>query len=389
MQDFTYYNPTKIIFGKGKTKQVGKVTALYGKRILLLYGKGSVKKTGLYDTVIHSLKEEGLKFVECGGIKSNPVLSLVKNAIELFRKENLDVIVALGGGSVIDTAKAVAAGACYDGDVWDFFIHKASVTKAIPILVVLTLAASASEMNDGGVITKEETLQKYSLGGEPLFPKVSILDPENTFTVPQNYSMFGAVDAIVHLLESYFNALDPFTPFQDRFIEGLIKTIIESAEKIFHEPENYNARANLMWCATWGLNGLAPAGVGSTGFPMHMIEHSLSAIYNIPHGAGLSIILPAWMKHKTKEAPKKVAQLAERVFNISEGSVKEKAILGIEAIENWFKKIGVPTRLEDSNIPASDIRKIAENAFGLAQTWNLNTYTVEVIEDILHLAAKG
>jgi alcohol dehydrogenase YqhD (iron-dependent ADH family) len=386
MQDFIFYNPTKIIFGKGKTKLVGKVTIQYGKRALLLYGMGSVKKSGVYDAVADSLKEAGVEFVDCGGIKSNPVLSFVYKAIELFKKEKLEIITAVGGGSVIDTAKAIAAGVCYDGDVWDFFIGKSRVRKAIPIIVVLTLPASASEMNDGSVITKEETKQKYSFGGEPLFPKVSILDPVNTCTIPINYSMYGAVDAIVHLLEGYFNASDPHTPFQDRLVEGLIKTIIESAEIIFNESENYNARADMMWCATLGLNGLAPAGVGSTGFPMHMLEHSLSAIYDIPHGAGLSIILPAWMKYKSKETPSKFAQFAERIFNINSGSIQQKAILGIESLEKWFEMIGVPIRLEYYNIPSIDIPQIAENAFGLAQVWGLKEYSIDVNKEILDLA---
>lgn len=387
MQDFIFYNPTRIVFGRGKTSKIGELTAAYGKRVVLVYGRESARKTGLLVKVIRSLEEAGIDVIESGGVKSNPVLSFARKAVTLFRKEKAEAVVALGGGSAIDTAKTVAAGACYDGDVWDFFCDKAPVQKAVPVLVVLTLAATASEMNDGAVITNEETGQKFSCSGDALFPKVSILDPENTFTAPLNYSMYGAVDAIVHLLESYFNASDPYTPLQDRLVEGLVQTIMESAEVILKEPDHYHARANLMWAATLGLNGLAPAGVGGEGYPMHMIEHSLSALYDVPHGAGLGIVAPAWMRHKCQGAPYKFARFAERLFGVREGAVAEKAWIGIASLETWFRSIGVPVRLQDAGIPLGDIPKIAANAEMNARRWKMKKYPLETIRDILALTA--
>ena len=386
MRDFIFYNPTRIVFGRGKTSEIGELTAAYGSRILLVHGRESARKTGLLTKVIRSLAEAEVDVVESGGVKSNPVLSFARKAISLFRKTNREVVVAVGGGSVIDTAKTVAAGACYDGDAWDFYCGKAQVQKAVPVLAVLTLAATASEMNDGAVMTNEETGQKFSCGGDALFPKVSILDPENTFTVPLNYSMYGAVDAIVHLLESYFNATDPDTPLQDRFVEGLVQTIKESAEIIFREPHHYQARANLMWAATLGLNGLAPAGVGGEGYPMHMIEHALSALYDVPHGAGLGIVAPAWMRYQCYSAPQKIAQFGERIFGFRVGSPEEKAKKGIRALEIWLQSIGVPIRLQDIGIPLDDIAKIAANAEMNARRWKMEKYRIELIKAILSLA---
>ena len=242
MQNFDFYNPTRIIFGRGQTNRVGEVTKAYGKRVLLLYGRGSVKRIGLFEKVVRSLRQAGVGWIEYGGVRSNPVLGFARKAIDLFRREKLDAIVAVGGGSVIDTAKTVAAGVLYEGDAWDFFCNKAEVEKAVPVIVVLTLAASGSEMNGGGVITNEKTQQKLHLVGEPLFPKASILDPVNTYTAPIDHSMYGAVDAIMHVLEGYFNATDPATPLQDRFVEGLVKTVMENAKIIFYKPNDYEAR---------------------------------------------------------------------------------------------------------------------------------------------------
>ncbi|NQT32934.1 MAG: iron-containing alcohol dehydrogenase [Candidatus Omnitrophica bacterium] len=386
MQNFDLYNPTNVVFGKGEVPRIGELTASYGRRVLLVYGLGSVKKTGLYDKVTGSLREAGVEWVDSGGVKPNPVLSFAREAIGTFKQEKLDAIVAVGGGSVIDTAKTVAAGSRYDGDVWDFFTGKAGIEDASPVTVVLTLAAAASEMNGGAVITNEDTLQKTHIVSRHLFPKASILDPVNTFTVPRNYSMYGAVDAIIHVLEPYFNSSDPDTPLQDRFIEGLIKTIMESADIIYRQPNNYNARANMMWGATMALNGIASSGAGCTGFPMHMIEHSLSAIYDIAHGAGLAVVAPAWMKYNAPEEPRKYAQFAERVFDIGGGTPEERALEGIAALERWFSSVDAPVTLEDAGIPAEDINKIAKNANSLSELWGLPDYTVDVIADILRLA---
>jgi hypothetical protein len=374
-----FYNPTEIVFGESKTSKIGKYVK--GKKCLLLYGSGSIKKNGIYDNVADSLKKEEVVFVEKGGVKPNPVLSFVYEAIELAKSEQVDCILAVGGGSVIDTAKAVAAGYYYEGDVWDFFIDKAQIIKALPIYVVLTLAATASEMNSGAVITNEKTKQKFNIRADALFPKVSILDPVNTYTVPRNQVANGSVDAIVHLLEGYFTKTYPNTPIQDGFVEVLVKTVIEETKQIFKNPEDYDARANFMWSATLALNGLTTAGIGNFAFPNHMMGHSLSALYDIAHGASLSIMLPAWLKYNEAKLKGRLSRFGKEVFGQDD---PKQAIL---AIEEYFKEIGSPVRLGGAHIDVSEIDKIAENAVALAKKWGLNEYTKEVIADILKLAS--
>jgi len=309
------------------------------------------------------------------------VLSFVYEAIDTARKEQVDCILAVGGGSVIDTAKAVAAGFYYNGDVWDFFVDKAKITKALPIYVVLTLSATASEMNSGAVITNESTKQKFNIQAVSLFPKVSILDPTNTYTVPQNQVANGSVDAIVHLLEGYFTKSYPNTPIQDGFVETLVRTIIATTKKILENPKDYDARANFMWSATLALNGLTTAGIGNYEFPNHMMGHSLSALYDIAHGASLSIVFPAWLKYNESNISKRLASFGKAVF----GKTNSKDT--ITAFEEYFHEIGAPIRLKEVNIDKADIDKIAENAVSLATKWGLKTYTKEVIAKILKLAA--
>ncbi|MCP4547621.1 MAG: iron-containing alcohol dehydrogenase [bacterium] len=387
MNDFVFHNPTMVIFGRGRTDEIGKVTQPYGKRVMLLYGQESARKSGLLARVGSSLTAEGIEFIERGGVQPNPLLSFVRESVEIFRAENLNAIVAVGGGSVIDSAKAIAAGVRYAGDVWDFFDAKAQVKEACPIMVVLTLAATASEMNNGCVITNGDTQQKFAASGPPLFPRVSILDPENTFGVPLDHSMYGAVDAIIHVLEAYLTGVSEPTPLQDRLVEGLIPTIREAADAILLDPCDYDARANMMWAASLALNGLTTAGVNDYNFPMHMIEHSLSALYDISHGAGLGIVAPAWMRDECSRAPRKFAHFAERIFGITGKDDTHVALAGIEALENWFRELGVPVRLGEADIPGADIPRIAENAVMLAKRWGMGkVYDAARIEGVLRRA---
>lgn len=385
MENFEFWNPTKIIFGKDTISQIGQETQKFGGKVLLVYGKSSIKKNGVYDKVISSLRAAQLEVVEFSGVKSNPVLSHAQEGIALVKKEGIDVIVAVGGGSVIDEGKAIAVGAKTDRDIWDFCIYKATVEDALPVLAVLTLAATGSEMNFGSVITNEATQQKFAIETPHIFPKVSILDPTATYTVPKTYTAYGAVDIISHATEGYFNCEDSWTPIQDRLVEGLVKTVMECAEKLLENSEDYQARATMMWASTLALNGLPVAGIGEYEFPTHMIEHSLSSLYDMAHGAGLSIVTPGWMKYAYKKSPEKFAQFAERVFDIQEGSAEKTAEKGIETLQAWFDKIGSPTTLAAANIPAGDIPKIAENAEQAAVLWELKGYTTEVIIEILNL----
>nr|MBF0221877.1 iron-containing alcohol dehydrogenase [Desulfobulbaceae bacterium] len=387
MYNFVLENPTKIIFGQDTIKQIGPEVSLFGKNVLLVYGSGSIVRNGIYDRVTASLGDACLHVTELNGIRSNPLLSDVRRGIDLAKNHSVDVVLAVGGGSVIDSAKAIAAGAVVDHNVWQFFRGKKGITNPLPVCTVLTLAASGSEMNGGMVITNEQTSAKLGTGNKKLCPKVSILDPTATFSVPANYTAYGAVDAIAHCLEFYFNAQLVNSPVQDRFIEGLIINIIEACNTLMLEPDNYEARANIMWCATMALNGWTAAGLGMVGFPMHMIEHSLSAYYDIAHGAGLSIIIPAWMRWAQNSHTKKLAQFAERVFQIHTGTSGSKAATGIERLTDWFATVHCPIKLSHCSIDTNDITKLTEHSLIQAKIWRLKEYNPEIIEEILSLAS--
>lgn len=383
MQNFVFENPTKIIFGQGQIFRIGKETASFGKKALLVYGMGSIFKNGIYDQVTDSLKKAGVAFVDFPGVKSNPVLSHVNKGIEIARREDVDVILAVGGGSVIDAAKTIAAGTKANHDVWDFFTFNKPITDALPVLTVVTVSASASEMNSGAVVTKENGCQKYCMVSPFIQPKVSVLDPTVLFSLSPEYSAFSAVDIITHMLEGYFNNTAPDSPLQDRLVEALMNTVMESTNLIMKEPDNYDARANMMWSAILGFNGLTTAGMGKVIMPVHMIEHSLSAIYDIAHGEGLSIVLPAWMLWALDKKADRLAKFARDIFNIKGRGTKAVAQKGIACLKLWFESIGSPVSLKDVDIPRGDFNKIAENAFALSQVWGYEGYTKEVITKIL------
>ena len=385
MQNFVFENPTKIVFGRGQIKKIGCEAAKFGKKVFMVYGQGSVKRSGVYDQVVASLKAADIEIIEFPGVKSNPVLSHALKGIDIARKEGIDVVLAVGGGSVIDTAKTIAVGAKTDDDVWDYFMRTKTIQDALPVLTVVTISASASEMNPAAVITKEEEAKKFSIRSPFIQPKTSILDPTALFTLSPAYSAYSAVDAITHMLEGYFNNREPHSPLQDRLVEGLIKTIMESAEAILKEPADYNARANMMWAATLAFNGLTTAGMGMISLPAHMIEHSLSAIYDIAHGAGLSIVLPGWMFYAVEKDPVKFARLGRKIFGIEDDNNLRAGMEGINRLKEWFSSTGSPVSLGEANIPEEDIKKIAENAHVLAQAWGLRNYTEKIIVDILGL----
>lgn len=381
MYEFTFHNPTKIIFGPAKEAEIGRELRATGiDKVLLVCGQGSVKRSGLLDRIKEYLREAGVGCIEFAGVKSNPVLSHTRQGVELARKEQVDGVLAVGGGSVLDEAKAIAVGALTEADVWEFFIGR-EVTEALPVYTVLTLAATGSEMNGNSVVTNEETRQKYNISSIHVYPRVSIMNPELTHTVPADYSAYSAVDAIAHVIEGYFTK-EPGTRLQDRLVETIVKTVIETTDIIMREPGHAAARAEFMWAATLALNGLTPAGIGPHGFPNHMIEHSLSAIYNIPHGAGLAIVIPAWMKWYRNRNAEQFDRFAREVFG------REGGDAGIAALEHWFASIKAPVRLEEAGIPAADIAAIAGNAHELAKLWGIgDLYTAETIAAILELAA--
>jgi len=380
MYDFEFHNPTKIIFGDGKETLIGDELKGAGiSKVLLLYGQGSVKRSGLLDRVIASLNASGIAFVEFAGVVSNPVLSHTRKGVALAKAEEVEAVLAVGGGSVLDEGKAIAVGAVEECDVWEFFTGR-EVTRALPVFTILTIAATGSEMNGNAVITNEETQQKFNISSIHVYPRVSILNPRLTHTVPPDYTAYSAVDAIAHVLEGYFTK-QPGTRLQDRLVEAIVATVMETTETILQTPDHAEARAQFMWAATLALNGLTPAGIGDYSFPNHMIEHALSGIYNIPHGAGLSIVLPAWMKWYLPHNPGQFERFGRTIFAV------DSAESAITALESWFRKIKSPVRLGEAGIPAADIEKIADNAHGLAKLWGIGeTYPPQVIGEILKLA---
>jgi len=383
MKEFVFHNPTKIIFGEGTATQIGEQAAAFGKKVLLVYGMGSVKKHGVYDIVVKSLQEAGLEIVEFPGVKSNPVLSYARQGVELAKKEEVDAVVALGGGSVIDTSKSIAAGAVTDTDILEFFTFESNVESALPLLTIVTIPAAGSEMNGGMVLTNEETMDKLGTPNyPPLYPKVSILDPSLTYTIPASYTAFSAADAMSHLLEGYLTHQDEWSPIQDRYVEGLCKSIMEAAEKALADPNDYQGRSTLMWAATMAFNDLSSAGIGPFGFPNHMLEHPLSALYDIAHGAGLSIVMPAWMTYAAGEGNPRIAQFGRNVFGVTAEDDATAAKEGITAFKQWLTKSGTYTSFADAGIPASDIDRITKQTVALATLWGADAYNAENISQI-------
>lgn len=362
MKNFTYYNPTKLIFGKGQLEQLKQEIPQYGKKVLLVYGGGSIKKSGLYDNVTKLLQEMGVDLYELSGVEPNPRISSVRKGVEICKTEGINFILAVGGGSVIDCTKAIAAGAKYDGDAWDLVTKKAFAKEALPFGTVLTLAATGSEMNSGSVITNWETKEKYGWGSPATFPKFSILDPVNTFTVPRNQTIYGIVDMMSHVFEHYFH-LEENTPFQDRMCESLLITIMETAPKLLDDLESYEHRATILYNGTMALNGMLNMGYQGD-WATHNIEHAVSAVYDIPHGGGLAILFPNWMKHNLKVKPERFQQLAVRVFGVDPtGKTAEEAGLeGIEKLRQFWNSIGAPSRLADYDIDDSQIDLMTEKA---------------------------
>ncbi|MCL1981231.1 MAG: iron-containing alcohol dehydrogenase [Proteobacteria bacterium] len=383
MHNFVFHNPTKILFGQGTIEAIGPETRAWGKRALLVYGRASLKQSGLHQRILTSLRTAGLEVVEHGEVRANPLLTHARQGIDLARARQAEVIVAAGGGSVIDTAKAIAAGVPAAHDVWKFFTGKKSLKSALPVTTVLTLAGSGSEMNSGMVLTNGATGEKFGFGHRLLHPKTSILDPLATCTVPPNHTAFGAIDAISHLLEFYLTTADPDTPIQDRLMEGLIENSMTACDRCLRDPLDYHGRANLMWTACLALNGLTAAGLGRVGFPMHLIEHSLSALYDVPHGAGMAVILLGWLKDQQQTLAERIAGLGRRLFALTEPDPQLAAEQTIARFTDWLARVNAPLSLNDLGIPAADIPRIADNTRGLARVWRLADFTPERVAAIL------
>ncbi|AHL72651.1 iron-containing alcohol dehydrogenase [Bacillus altitudinis] len=362
MENFIYYNPTKLMFGKGQLDGLKSELARYGKRVLLVYGGGSIKKNGLYDKVISALNEAEADVFELSGVEPNPRLTTVQKGIDICQNENIDFLLAVGGGSVIDCTKAIAAGAEYDGNVWDIISKKTTAQKALPFGTVLTLAATGSEMNPDSVITNWETNEKYVWGSSVTHPAFSILDPEHTYSVPENQTVYGMVDMMSHVFEQYFHNVKN-TPLQDRMCFAVLQTVIETAPKLLEDLQNYEHRETILYAGTIALNGTLQMGYFGD-WASHTIEHAVSAVYDIPHAGGLAILFPNWMRHTLDHNVERFKNLMLNMFDIeTEGkSDRDIALEGIDKLSAFWTSLGAPSRLADYDIGEDQLDKIADIA---------------------------
>jgi len=386
MENFVYHCPTKIIFGKGTENQVGSEVSKYGKKVLLHYGGGSIKKYGLYDRVLKSLKNEGLEIIELGGVQPNPRLSLVKEGIDICRREKVDIILAVGGGSVIDSAKTIASGVPYDGDVWDFFMDRAKLEKRIPVGVVLTIPASGSESSDSAVITNEDGMYKKGFNSNLLRPDFAILNPELTYTLPPYQTACGASDIMAHIMERYFTRVKN-VELTDRLCEAALKTVINNTPVALREPENYAARAEIMWTGTIAHNNLLDTGrIGD--WASHKIEMEISGLYDLAHGAGLAIIFPAWMKYVYKNDIERFARFAVRVWDVEPDfyDIEKVALEGIKKLENFYREIGLPITLKEANIPYDRFDEMAAKCVEMGPVGNFIKLNKDDVLQILEMS---
>lgn len=362
MNNFVFYSPTEFVFGKATEMQVGALARKHGARkVMIVYGGGSVVRSGLLDRVKQSLREAGIEYCLMGGVQPNPVDTKVYEGIEFCRREQADMLLPVGGGSVIDTAKAIAAGVLYEGDFWDFYIGKAKVTKALKVAVVLTIPAAGSEGSGNTVITKLDGLQKLSLRvPEVLRPVFSIMNPELTYTLPPFQTACGVADMMAHIMERYFTNTQE-VEIGDRLCEGTLMAIINEAPKAMRNPEDYGARANLMWAGMIAHNGTCGVGCEED-WASHFLEHEISAIYGVTHGAGLSVIFPAWMTWMVEHNVGKIAQYAVRVWGVPESEDKKAVALeGIGKLKAFFSSLGLPVTFKELGVENPDIDRLADS----------------------------
>ena len=391
MLNFNYYNPTRVVFGKGTIDQVGALVASYGKKVLLHFGGGSIRKNGVYTQVTGSLKKAGMQVVELGGVVPNPRLSLVREGIKLCRDDKIDMILAVGGGSVIDSAKAIGFGARLSDkeDVWDnyYMNQDCMITDTIPVGVVLTIPAAGSESSTGTVITDWDNNLKRAVNSETIIPKFAIMDPQTNFSLPAYQTACGASDILAHLQERYFTQ-EKHNDLSDRLLESAMKNVISYASLALKHPNDYRYRAELMWTGTIAHNNLLNQGrVGD--WASHDIEHELSGLYDIAHGAGLAIVFPAWMKYVYRDNLDRFVQYATRVWGVSLTFDDKDAMVesAIDRLEAFYRALGLPVRLSDAGIGIDHIHKMSESAMiGRSNIGNFKKLYAPDVEKILKLA---
>lgn len=382
MENFKYSIPTKVFFGKGQIEVLGKQIKQYGTKVLLVYGGGSIKRNGIYDKIIEILNEENIKFWELSGVEPNPRITTVKKGINLCRENSIDLILPVGGGSAIDCAKVIGAGVFYDGDAWDIVVNPYKITKVLPIASTLTLSATGSEMDTFAVISNLETNEKLGTGHPDMAPKFSILDPTFTFTVPASQTAAGTADIMSHVFEEYFDKTSGAF-LQNRMAEAILKTCIKYGRIAIDEPENYEARANLMWASSLALNGLLSYGKNSM-WAVHPMEHVLSAYYDITHGVGLAILTPHWMKYVLDDSTlDKFVEYGINVWNIDNTEDKyEIANKAIEKTREYFLSLGIPATLREVRIEGGKLGIMAKQ---VVQNGTVGKFKELTAEDVLSI----
>jgi hypothetical protein len=383
VERFIYHIPTKVAFGKGQIQQLPVFIQEYGKRVLLIYGGGSIRKAGIYDDAVRLMQKNGISYFELFGVEPNPQIATVRKGIEICRKENIEVLVPIGGGSTIDCAKAIAVGTFYDGDPWDIVKNNSLITKALPIVTVLTVAATGSEMDSSSVISNETTCDKAEINSELIYPKASILDPTYTFSVPPYHTAAGVADIMSHVFEYYFNG-DDVLNVQRGMMNSVLKTCVQYGPVAVKNPDNEKARANLMWAASWAINGFIAGGTYSS-WPCHAMEYQLTNQYHTTHGHGMAIVNIAWMKHILNESTLPAfLEYAETVFGIHGDNI-ETAKQAIEKTRNMYEEMGLTLTLQ--SIGAKDrtdipiMAKQAVEEFGLETAGSLSL-SIEDVERI-------
>lgn len=382
MQNFTYANPVKIIFGKGSIHKIKEEIAK-DQKVLILYGGGSIKKNGVYSQVVSAL--EGYKVFEFSGIEPNPHYETCMKAVELIKKEKIDFLLSVGGGSVLDATKFIAAATLYDGESWKILSEAALVHRALPFGSVITLPATGSEMNNGGVITKAATQEKLAFSTAYTFPLFSVLDPETTYSLPKGQIANGVVDTFVHVMEQYLTTGDDNALLQDCMAEAVAKTIVMQGPQALLHPTDYDIRANVMWASTWALNGWINCGVEQD-WATHMIGHELTALFGLDHGQTLAIVYPGLMEVMKDQKAKKIIRMGKEIFEINEEEDAKQITCTIKAVEHFFEKVGIKTRLSDYNLGDEDIDKVVtrlkERGWKLGEKRNI---TPDVVRQILEL----
>jgi len=386
MINFEYSQPTNIVFGKGAHKEIGRRVAEYAKNILIVYGSERIKKEGLLREIEQSLKDAGVEYTLLGGVKPNPRLSLVYDGIDICREKNIDMVLAVGGGSPIDSAKAIAIGAKYSGDVWDLYLEKDTYDQALPVATILTIAAAGSEASTGSVITNDKTGYKRAFNSECVIPVFSILNPELTCSVPKYQTACGAADIMMHDIERYFTNVQD-VDITDRLCEAVLLSVIENAPKAIEAPGDYELRANIMWAGTIAHNNLLSTGrIGD--WSSHNMGHEIGAMFDVAHGATLSIMCPAWMKYVYKHDIARFKKFAVRVMGVNEEGLtdEEIALQGIESLKKFFASLGLPVSLGQVGVGAESIEKMAEKCTLLGNIGNFVSLNKDDIEKIYNLA---